>query len=115
MPDGALMFTQFRLRDLIFNALSGGEPEHEFDFCEGNSFVIECETQGEIDHYWNSFSEEGRESMCGWVQDKYGVWWQVIPSILESLIIDSGKGQQVGEALRQMKKIELDVLKNAAQ
>jgi predicted 3-demethylubiquinone-9 3-methyltransferase (glyoxalase superfamily) len=115
MPDGALMFTQFRLKDLIFNALSGGEPVHEFDFCEGNSFVIECETQKEIDHYWSRFAEEGMESMCGWVRDKYGVWWQVIPSMLESLIVNSGKGQQVGQALRQMKKIELDVLINAAQ
>lgn len=115
MPDGSLLFTQFQLDDLIFNAMSGGTEQHGFDFTEGNSFVVECDNQEEIDHYWNLFAAGGKESRCGWIQDKFGVWWQVIPAVLGELMNNPETSQGVGQALLKMGKPDLEQLMKAAK
>jgi len=115
-PDSEnLLFTQFKLNNYLFNAMSGGTEKHEFDFSEGNSFVIECDTQAEIDHYWSKFANGGKESMCGWVQDKYGVWWQVIPNILKELMNTPEKAKKVTDAFMKMKKLDIETLRKSAQ
>lgn len=115
MPEGALLFAQVKLKELIFNFMSGGSVQHGFDFTEGNSFVIECDTQKEIDEYWAYFSREGKESRCGWVQDKYGLWWQVVPAILKDLMSRPGKAQKVTAAFLSMKKFDIETLQKAAE
>lgn len=115
-PDGEnLLFMQFKLNNYLFNAMSGGAEKHKFDFSEGNSFVIECDTQAEIDYYWNMFASGGKESMCGWVQDKYGVWWQVVPTILKEQMNTSEKAQKVTETFMKMKKFDIETLRKSAQ
>lgn len=115
MPEGTLLFAQAKLRELIVNFMSGGSVQHGFDFTEGNSFVIECDTQEAIDQYWAYFSEEGKESNCGWVQDKYGVWWQVVPAILKDLMSRPGKAEKVTAAFLKMKKMDIATLQQAAE
>lgn len=110
-----LLFAQFKLNHYLFNAMSGGNETHAFDFSEGNSFVIECDTQKELDHYWTTFARDGKESNCGWVQDAYGVWWQIIPSMLMGLMSNPETAKKVGDALMKMKKIDISTLKSAAE
>jgi predicted 3-demethylubiquinone-9 3-methyltransferase (glyoxalase superfamily) len=112
VPDGMLLFAQFKLNDFIFNAMSSTYP-HEFDFTHGNSFVIECETQDEIDHYWNRLGEGGEFSMCGWLADKYGISWQVIPAVLAELMADPEKGPRVVQAFLKMQKFDIEALLKA--
>jgi predicted 3-demethylubiquinone-9 3-methyltransferase (glyoxalase superfamily) len=80
-----------------------GRPD--FDFNESFSLVITCESQEEIDHYWSALSEGGSESMCGWLKDRFGVSWQVVPSILADLMSDHAKAQKVTPVLLQMRKL----------
>jgi predicted 3-demethylubiquinone-9 3-methyltransferase (glyoxalase superfamily) len=77
------------------------------------SFVITCADQTEIDYYWNKLTENGEESMCGWLKDQFGVSWQVVPSILGSLMSDSTKAQRVSNAFMQMRKMDIEKLINA--
>lgn len=88
-----------------------GPGKHGFAFNEALSFVINCETQDQIDFFWNTFtSEGGQESMCGWCKDKYGVWWQVVPSIFGKLMSHPDKGQKVMQAFLKMKKFDIKTL-----
>jgi predicted 3-demethylubiquinone-9 3-methyltransferase (glyoxalase superfamily) len=112
MPAGTLLFAQFRLRDMIVNAMSSSIP-HDFDFSPGNSFVVSCEDQAEIDHYWDVLGEGGRQGRCGWVQDAYGVSWQVVPAILGDLMADPQRGPRVVAAFLRMDKFDLAALLNA--
>lgn len=84
-----------------------------FDFNEGISLVVTCETQQEIDYYWDKFTEKDEESMCGWCKDQFGVSWQVIPSILGPLMSDPEKGQRVSQELFKMRKLDIERLKSA--
>lgn len=103
------MVVHFDLNGFHFMALNGGQ---NFRFNESVSFVIPCETQEEIDHYWNKLTADGgKESQCGWLKDKYGVSWQVVPSILGDLIAQ--KGQRVINAFLKMQKFDIETLKNA--
>ncbi len=87
---------------------------HQFELTPGNSFVIDCTTQTDIDYYWNTFiADGGKASRCGWLADKYGVSWQIIPTILGQLMTDPTKAQRVGQALMQMDKIDIATLQNA--
>jgi len=104
------MVVMFEVNGFKFMALNGGD---QFKFNESVSFVIECDTQDEIDHYWNAFTKEGQESMCGWCKDKYGVSWQVVPKILGQLMNDKEKGPRVMQAFLKMKKFEIEKLLNA--
>ncbi|MCD6018068.1 MAG: binding protein [Bacteroidetes bacterium] len=113
MPEGTVMTAIFKLNGLDFMALNGGPL---FKFNESVSIVVNCETQDEIDHYWNELtSDGGQESQCGWLKDKYGVSWQIVPNILGSLMKDPQKSQKVMHAFMQMKKFDIEALKKAAQ
>ena len=106
--------SQFVLDGNVFMAMDGA-GNHNFSFNEALSFVIECETQNEIDYYWNAFtSDGGQESNCGWCKDKFGISWQVVPKIVGKLMADPEKGQKVQAAFMQMKKFDIETLLKAA-
>ena len=90
--------------------LNGGP---QFKLNEAMSIVVECESQEEIDFYWEKLTDGGQESMCGWLQDRFGVWWQIIPAVLGELMIDSTRGERVMQALLNMKKLNIAELKEA--
>jgi predicted 3-demethylubiquinone-9 3-methyltransferase (glyoxalase superfamily) len=113
-PKGTVMTGKFQLAGQDFVALNGGP---HFKFTEAISFVIDCETQEEVDEYWEKLSEGGEESQCGWLKDKYGLSWQVVPRILIQLLQDKDakKSQRVMKAMLQMKKIDIETLKQASE
>jgi predicted 3-demethylubiquinone-9 3-methyltransferase (glyoxalase superfamily) len=112
-PAGSVMTVSFELDGHEFVALNGGP---EFTFNESVSFMVDCGSQEEVDYYWERLSEGGEESQCGWLKDKYGVSWQVIPSVLQELLTDSNpaKAQAAMKAMLQMGKIDIEILKRAA-
>jgi predicted 3-demethylubiquinone-9 3-methyltransferase (glyoxalase superfamily) len=112
-PAGMVMIVTFELDGQLFTALNGG-PEFTID--EAISFEVSCETQEEVDHYWSKLSEGGEEGPCGWLKDKFGVSWQIVPNALPRLLRDSDreKSQRVMKAMLGMKKIEIDELEKAA-
>jgi predicted 3-demethylubiquinone-9 3-methyltransferase (glyoxalase superfamily) len=107
---GTAMVVQFELNGTPFTALNGGP---QFKFTEAISFQISCETQEEIDHYWYKLTEGGQESMCGWLKDKFGLSWQVVPAILSKLMTDPKKAGNVMKAFLKMKKFDIQVLMDA--
>lgn len=104
------MVVNFELNGKKFMGLNGGP---EFKFNESISFVVNCETQEEIDEYWNKLTNGGSESQCGWLKDKFGVSWQIVPSILGKLLSDPKKSQRVVQAFMKMKKFDIEKLVNA--
>ncbi|MFZ4547044.1 MAG: VOC family protein [Bacteroidales bacterium] len=100
----------FELNGAKFMGLNGGP---EFKFNEAVSFVVNCETQDEIDMYWNKLTMGGQEGKCGWLIDKYGVSWQIVPSILGKLMNDPEKAPRAMYAFMQMKKFDIEKLLNA--
>lgn len=110
--EGTVKHAQFKLGDSIFMAMDSSHP-HAFQFNEAISFVVECKTQQEIDCYWNKLSESGSEGQCGWLKDQFGISWQIVPSILSSLMKDQEKSSRVMQALMQMKKLDIETLENA--
>jgi len=102
--------TIFELNGTKFMGLNGGP---EFKFNEAVSFVISCETQEEIDNYWDKLTEGGEEGKCGWLKDKFGISWQVVPSILGKLMNDAEKAPRVMYAFMQMKKFDIQKLMDA--
>lgn len=104
------MVVQFEINGRRFMGLNGGP---HFKFTEAVSFVIECKDQQEIDFYWNKLTEEGEESMCGWLKDKYGVSWQVVPQILSSLMNDAERAPRVMQAFLKMKKFDIETILKA--
>ena len=105
----------FRIEEQEFIALNGGPL---FKFTEAISFAINCQTQEEVDYFRSKLTADGgRESQCGWLKDKYGLSWQVVPAMLHELLLDKNpkKAQQVVKAMLQMKKIDIPALKRAAQ
>lgn len=105
------MVINFELNGQQFMALNGG---NNFKFNEAISFVILCKDQEEIDHYWDKLiADGGSEGNCGWCKDKYGVSWQVVPTILESLMSNPEKGQRVLQVFMKMKKFIIEDLLNA--
>ena len=111
-PKGSVMVASFELNGQKFTALNGGP---RFKFTEAISFVIDCQSQEEVDHYWNSLSEGGEESMCGWLKDKFGLWWQVVPDKLIELLQDKDpkKANNTMQAMLKMKKIDIGLLQAA--
>jgi predicted 3-demethylubiquinone-9 3-methyltransferase (glyoxalase superfamily) len=111
-PKGSLMVATFLLDGQEFMALNGGPP---FTFSIGMSIVIKCETQAEIDEYWEKLSEGGQKVQCGWLTDKFGVSWQIVPRVLGELASDPNpaKSQSVMRAMLQMKKLDIAKLKEA--
>ena len=115
LPDGTLLFAQFKLADHLLNAMSG-MGEHNFDFNEAFSLVVNCKDQDEVDYYWNKLtSDGGSESQCAWLKDKFGVSWQIVPTKLIELLSDPDpvKSQNVMMAMLQMKKIIISDLEKA--
>ena len=106
------MVIEFQLEGQDFVALNGGP---HFKFTEAVSFVVNCETQQEVDDFWEKLSEGGEESQCGWLKDKYGLSWQVVPTVLTEMLKekDPQKSQRVMKAMLQMKKIDIQTLKQA--
>ncbi len=111
---GSVMTVSFEIEGQKFTALNGGPV---FRFSEAISFQVFCDTQEEIDYYWGKLSEGGDEKtqQCGWLKDKYGVSWQVVPTILPEMLTgpDFEKSQKVMQALLQMKKLDIAELKRA--
>jgi predicted 3-demethylubiquinone-9 3-methyltransferase (glyoxalase superfamily) len=112
-PEGMVMTVSFELAGQAFTALNGGP---DFRFNESVSFLVSCENQEEVDSYWSKLSEGGEEGPCGWLKDRYGLSWQVVPRRLPELLGDPDreKAQRVMQAMLQMKKIEIDELERAA-
>ena len=100
----------FELNGFKFMGLNGG-PKYKFS--PANSYVIECDTQEEIDHYWEKLGQDGRYDQCGWLDDKFGVSWQIIPAILKDLMADPQRAPRVVQAFMQMSKFDIKTLQNA--
>jgi predicted 3-demethylubiquinone-9 3-methyltransferase (glyoxalase superfamily) len=112
-PEGTVMTVSFELDGQRFVALNGGP---EFTFSEAVSFLVNCDTQDEVDSYWSALAEGGEEGPCGWLKDKFGLSWQIVPNRLPELLADPDRerAQRVMEAMLKMKKIEVDELERAA-
>jgi predicted 3-demethylubiquinone-9 3-methyltransferase (glyoxalase superfamily) len=106
-----LIFAQFKLNGYIFNAMSNDHP-HGFDFTEGFSFMVYCGDQQEVDHYWYKLSKGGEQQMCGWLKDRYGVSWQIIPKDLDRMMSDPDpvKRERVQEVILKSRKLDLGEL-----
>jgi predicted 3-demethylubiquinone-9 3-methyltransferase (glyoxalase superfamily) len=112
-PAGSVLTVSFQLDGQEFVALNGGPT---YKFTPAISFVVNCDTQEEIDHHWNGLSAGGMEVQCGWLQDKFGVSWQIVPPILSDLVSDpdTAKSQRVMQAMLKMIKLDINGLKQAA-
>jgi predicted 3-demethylubiquinone-9 3-methyltransferase (glyoxalase superfamily) len=112
-PEGTVMTVSFELDGQEFLALNGGP---QFEFSEAISFQVSCQDQDEVDRYWKELSAGGEEGPCGWLKDKFGLSWQIVPTALPELLSnpDKEKAQRVMAAMLEMKKIEIDELERAA-
>jgi predicted 3-demethylubiquinone-9 3-methyltransferase (glyoxalase superfamily) len=113
-PDGRVLTMMFRLRDQRFMALNGGP---QFKFSEAVSFYVACKDQEETDKFWNALTADGgEESQCGWLKDKYGLSWQIVPDALPRLLRDKDRGRagRAMEAMMKMRKIDVATLERAA-
>jgi predicted 3-demethylubiquinone-9 3-methyltransferase (glyoxalase superfamily) len=111
-PKGTVMIGTFELDGQVLMALNGGPV---FKFTEAISLFVNCETQQEVDELWEKLSEGGKEGQCGWLKDKFGLSWQIVPTALGKMLNDPDrvKSQRVMKAMLQMKKIDIDGLKKA--
>jgi predicted 3-demethylubiquinone-9 3-methyltransferase (glyoxalase superfamily) len=113
-PEGMVMTVSFELDGQKVVALNGGQ---DFRLTEAFSFAVSCETQDEVDSYWEALSEGGEEGPCGWLKDKFGLSWQIVPTALPRLLADpdTQKAQRVMAAMLEMKKIDIEALERAAE
>jgi predicted 3-demethylubiquinone-9 3-methyltransferase (glyoxalase superfamily) len=111
-PKGSVMTVAFQIDGQHFIALNGGP---HFKFTEAISFVVNCQTQAEVDYYWKKLSAGGKEVQCGWLKDKYGLSWQIVPAVLSELLSskDAGKSERVMQAMLKMVKLDIKALKIA--
>jgi predicted 3-demethylubiquinone-9 3-methyltransferase (glyoxalase superfamily) len=110
---GSVVTVSFELDGEEFVALNGGP---QFSFTEAVSFQISCDGQEEVDHFWDALSEGGEESQCGWLKDRYGLSWQVVPSVLFELLGDPDpqRASRATQAMLGMRKLDIEALRNAA-
>jgi predicted 3-demethylubiquinone-9 3-methyltransferase (glyoxalase superfamily) len=108
--EGTVLTVGFRINGQSFTALNGGPI---FKFNESISLQVFCETQKEIDYYWSKLTDGGEEGQCGWLKDKYGLSWQIIPTILPKLMSDPARSERVTRVLLQMKKFDIEKLQKA--
>jgi predicted 3-demethylubiquinone-9 3-methyltransferase (glyoxalase superfamily) len=108
-PKGSVMTVAFQLSGQDFTALNGGP---HFKFTEAISLVVNCESQAEVDEFWEKLSKDGQEGRCGWLKDKYGLSWQIVPRVLVELLQDKDPAisERVMNAMLQMKKIDIENL-----
>jgi predicted 3-demethylubiquinone-9 3-methyltransferase (glyoxalase superfamily) len=113
-PKGSVMVVNFELDGQEFIALNGGP---QFKFTEAISFVVNCKDQKEVDHYWSKLTKGGQEVQCGWLKDKFGLSWQVVPTILSELMRDKDPKvrERVMKQMLQMVKLDIEPLKRAAK
>jgi len=111
-PAGSVMVAAFELDGQPFTALNGG-PQFKFD--EAVSFQVMCDTQGEVDYYWNALTAGGQEGPCGWLKDKFGVSWQVVPAVIPKMMTDPdrAKSARVMNAFMKMKKLNIAAIERA--
>ena len=111
-PKGSVMTVSFQIEGQEFSAINGGPV---FKFTEAISFVVNCETQKEVDEFWEKLSKGGAKSQCGWLKDKYGLSWQIVPTVLNEMLSDTDakKANRVMKAMLQMTKIDIATLKKA--
>ena len=111
-PKGSVMTVAFELDGQEFTALNGGA---HFKFTEAISLVVNCETQEEVDHFWGRLSAGGQQVQCGWLKDRFGLSWQVVPTVLAEMLQDKDpeKSKRVMAAMLKMKKIDVEALKKA--
>jgi predicted 3-demethylubiquinone-9 3-methyltransferase (glyoxalase superfamily) len=115
LPDqeGKVKHAQVALNDQKFMIMESAAP-HTFTFTEGISLTIHCETQKEIDYYWEKLTESGAESMCGWLKDKFGVSWQIIPTVLNKIMSDPAKAGKAAQAFMSMRKLNIEQIVQAS-
>lgn len=114
-PAGQVMTASFRILDQDFNALNGGP---QFQHSSATSFMVPCDGQAEIDRLWSALSDGGTEQQCGWVVDRFGITWQIVPATMQELLWGGGNpeaGQRVWAAMMPMVKIDIAVLEAAAK
>lgn len=113
-PAGSVLTASFEINGMEFTALNGGP---RFKFTEAISFQVPCESQEEVDYYWNKLSEGGQIQQCAWLKDKFGLSWQIVPTVLPKLLgdPDRAKANRVMQAMLQMKKIDIAKLQQAAK
>jgi len=115
-PEGSVLTVTFELDGQQFIALNGGPVFH---FTEAISLMVSCETQAEVDHFWDRLSAGGQQVECGWLKDRYGVSWQVVPTIMSTVLRDQDKdgekAKRVMAAMLQMKKLDIATLERAAR
>ena len=111
-PKGSVMTVGFQLEGQEFIALNGGPV---FSFTPAVSFVVNCRTQAEVDRFWEKLSEGGEKGQCGWLKDRYGVSWQIVPTVLGKMVSDSdpARSNRVMQAILKMTKIDIAALKEA--
>lgn len=111
-PAGSVLTVEFEIQGQKFLALNGGPV---FKFSEAVSFIIDCKDQDELDYFWDKLTEGGQESVCGWLKDKFGLSWQVVPKVLTEMLRDKdpAKAGRVMEAMLEMKKINIEELTKA--
>jgi predicted 3-demethylubiquinone-9 3-methyltransferase (glyoxalase superfamily) len=111
-PPGSVMVAAFEIEGQKFTALNGGP---QFKFNEAVSFQVHCDTQAEIDHFWDKLADGGQPGRCGWLKDKYGVSWQIIPTMLPEIMggSDAEKSQRAMSAFMQMSKFDIEKLRHA--
>jgi predicted 3-demethylubiquinone-9 3-methyltransferase (glyoxalase superfamily) len=109
---GSVLTVEFELDGQTFTALNGGP---QFRFTEAVSFQVMCDTQSEVDYFWNTLSNGGQEGVCGWLKDKYGLSWQIVPSVVPDLLVgdDIPRRNRVIGAIMKMKKPDIELLKRA--
>lgn len=113
-PEGTVKHAQFTLNGQVFMAMDSS-LEHQFTFNEAISFMVNCETQEEVDYFWEKLSAVPEAEQCGWLKDRFGVSWQIVPTVLNRLLSDPDreKSQRVMQAMLQMKKIDIQALRQA--
>lgn len=113
-PAGSVMTVSFNLDDKDFVALNGGPAHYGFD--ESISFVVNCATQEDLDHYWSKLTDGGEEIACGWLKDRYGLRWQIVPQGLSEVLADPDpeRAQRAAQAMMGMKKLDLPAMRAAA-
>ena len=108
--EGTVMVVSFQINGQSFTALNGGPL---FKFNESISFQVFCDTQEEIDHYWSKLTDGGEEGQCGWLKDRFGISWQIVPTILPKLMSDPVRAGRVTNAFMRMKKFDIEKLKES--